>query len=122
MKNFPYRHILLLLTTILLINCTSKKTLEKEESTILPPAELYGQLFYDVQSNENIFKDSKTFVDAVPLYDVKKIREDYSELEISSDRQLLDFVKKNFKVPGDGVNYVTDSSTSTIISPNFGRF
>lgn len=111
MKNFPARHILLLLTTVLFLNCTSNNTLEKEEVRILPPQELYGQLFYDVQSNENIFKDSKTFVDAVPLYDVKKIRDDYSKLEISSDSELLDFVKKNFEVPGDGVNYVTDSSS-----------
>ena len=111
MKNFQVGHLLLLLTTVLLINCTSKNTLEKEVARILPPEELYGQLFYDVQSNENIFKDSKTFVDAVPLYDVKKIRDDYSKLAISSDSELLDFVKKNFKVPGDGANYVTDSST-----------
>lgn len=77
----------------------------------MPPEELYGQLFYDVQSNENIFKDSKTFVDAAPLYDVKKIRDDYSKIDSKSDSELLNFVKKNFKVPGDGVNYVTDSST-----------
>jgi alpha,alpha-trehalase len=111
MKNFTLRHILLLLTTVLLINCNSQKTLEKEEVKILPPEELYGQLFYDVQSNENIFEDSKTFVDAVPLYSVKEIRDNYSKLKSPSDSELSDFVKEHFKIPGEGMNYVTDSSS-----------
>lgn len=111
MKHFQIRHILLLLTTVLFINCTSKNTLEKEAVKILPPEELYGQLFYDVQSNENIFEDSKTFVDAVPLYTVKEIRDNYSKLKSPSDSELTDFVKEHFKIPGEGVIYVTDSST-----------
>ena len=39
---------------------------------VLPPDKIYGELFHDVQSSR-IFKDSKTFADAIPKKDPKEI-------------------------------------------------
>jgi alpha,alpha-trehalase len=75
-----------------------------------PPAELYGQLFYDVQGNANIFADSKTFVDCVPLYNPKLIREKYSKLQDKSPASVKQFVGLNFSIPVQQKSLVTDSS------------
>ncbi|MDT0676073.1 alpha,alpha-trehalase TreA [Autumnicola musiva] len=95
----------------LLTACSSVNTVEKGSATILPPEELYGKLFYDVQ-NKEIFSDSKTFVDALPLKDVKEIREVYYNLQNKTPASISAFVKRNFNIPGTGtVTYRTDSSS-----------
>ncbi|WP_373059045.1 alpha,alpha-trehalase TreA [Zunongwangia sp. H14] len=91
--------------------CSSVNTVEKNSATVLPPEQLYGQLFYDVQ-NKEIFSDSKTFVDAQPLKDAKKIRQEYKNLQNKTPASVSAFVKRNFDIPGNGaVVYTTDSSS-----------
>lgn len=82
---------------------------EQEEVKILPPEELYGELFYDVQT-QAVFEDSKTFVDVIPKYDVDLIKERYSELKPKSTANIREFVSENFIVPEEKAVYVTDSS------------
>ncbi len=48
------------------------------EIKTLPPEELYGKLFYDVMSidelfgKDKLFNDSKDFVDCIPKYEIEK--------------------------------------------------
>ncbi len=44
--------------SLLLVGCMT-------QPTRLPPSEIYGELFHDVQT-QDVFADSKTFVDALP--------------------------------------------------------
>ena len=61
--------------------------------------QLSGKLFKDVQLS-GIFKDSKTFVDAVPLKDHEYIRALYDSVSTLPDFDLRQFVYANFKIPG----------------------
>ncbi|MDT0642902.1 alpha,alpha-trehalase TreA [Zunongwangia sp. F363] len=91
--------------------CSSVNTVEKNSATILPPEELYGGLFYDVQ-NKEIFPDSKTFVDAQPLKEVREIRQEYENLQNKTPASVSAFVKRNFDIPVTGaIVYKTDSSS-----------
>ncbi|WP_051199780.1 alpha,alpha-trehalase TreF [Christiangramia echinicola] len=89
-----------------------EQELEKIENEveILPPGELYGDLFYDVQ-NKEIFEDSKTFVDVVPQQNVGLIRQRYNMLNDTSVTAVSDFVEQHFKIPGDEISFETDSSS-----------
>ncbi|WP_298528935.1 hypothetical protein [uncultured Christiangramia sp.] len=78
--NFRRYFKLFLLSLVITFNsCKSSEDTvvdnDDQEINILPPAELYGNLFYDVQTR-TIFEDSKTFVDATPKYSVGLIRHD----------------------------------------------
>lgn len=98
--------------SFLLVSCAQvRETSTDTEVKILPPEELYGQLFYDVQSDAGLYPDSKTFVDAVPLYDVDLIRERYSVLTDKSTSSLRAFVEDHFAVPEDEGFYQTDSAS-----------
>ncbi len=78
---------------------------------ILPPDELYGDLFYDVQIRE-IFADSKTFVDVVPEYNVGLIRQRYNMLDDKTDESVADFVEQHFEVPShEESDFKTDSAS-----------
>ncbi|TVZ28018.1 alpha,alpha-trehalase [Gillisia sp. Hel_I_86] len=99
---------------VVLSGCSASNIIEEKNPTILPPDELYGPLFYDVQTDENIFEDSKTFVDAVPLYDVAIIRNKYAALKDKSSASLKKFVENNFELPTGSSTYVTDSSSINI--------
>lgn len=111
MKHPLFSNTILALSFLFISGCATLTTSDSRETQILPPEELYGQLFFDVQTNKDVFEDSKTFVDAVPLYDVKKIRKDYSNLENKSADNISKFVYKNFAVPEEGSVYKTDSSS-----------
>ncbi|MBT8318912.1 MAG: alpha,alpha-trehalase TreF [Gramella sp.] len=115
MKNDILFKINYLLIIFLFLSCKigpdpeqELQTLEKEIE-ILPPAELYGDLFYDVQSKE-IFEDSKTFVDVIPQYNVSLIRQRYNMLDDTTKVAVSEFVEQHFEVPGDKVSFETDSS------------
>jgi len=62
--------------------------------------QLSGTLFRDVQLS-GVFKDSKTFVDAVPLKDPKIIEQNYNSLKGQPDFDLLQFLSVNFDIPED---------------------
>ena len=99
---------------VLLAQCTPVKPhASVSKVRIQPPEELYGPLFYDVQSNPNIFPDRKTFVDCIPKYDVTIIRDKYEKLTDKSDESIKQFLKDNFKIPGNESDYKTDSATAS---------
>lgn len=106
-----FRNSILALSIIFITACNSLSTSEVTEPQILPPENLYEDLFYDVQANEDIFPDSKTFVDAVPLYDVEEIRMKYADLEDKSTGGISAFLAENFNVPENNNAYRTDSSS-----------
>lgn len=108
-----YSYILFL---FLIISCRTGPDPEQElemvdqEVEVLPPTELYGDLFYDAQ-NKEIFPDSKTFVDVVPEYNVGLIRQRYRMLKDTSKAGIAEFIEQHFEIPGNDENsYKTDSS------------
>ncbi|MDN3594750.1 alpha,alpha-trehalase TreF [Zunongwangia endophytica] len=107
--------VLFFIIAFLSISCEDenrRKNPSKEEISILPPEQLYGDLFYDIQQNEDLFSDSKTFVDAVPRRSLDSIKSDYSNIKDSSKTYILQFLKQNFDIPGyeERQEYKTDSS------------
>ncbi|MFN4763081.1 alpha,alpha-trehalase TreF [Gillisia sp. Q332] len=111
MKQSNFSNTILSLSLLFLSSCATLTKPESREAQIFPPEELYGELFFAVQTNKDVFEDSKTFVDAVPLYDVAKIRNDYAKLESKSANNISKFVYKNFTVPEQESVYKTDSSS-----------
>lgn len=82
---------------------------------ILPPEQLYGDLFYDVQLRDDLFPDSKTFVDCIPKRDVSEILADYKVLESKKDKEvLLNFLKANFTIPGYNEEVVTNAQAASV--------
>ncbi|WPY97777.1 alpha,alpha-trehalase TreA [Christiangramia sp. OXR-203] len=79
-----------------------------KEITILPPAELYGNLFYDAQTRA-IFEDSKTFVDANPKYSVGLIRQRYDMLEDTTVKGMKTFLDQHFSIPEADLHFKSDS-------------
>ena len=63
---------------------------------IKTPDQIYGELFEAVQLGR-IFKDSKKFVDMIPLFSPEKTLSDYQEEKLKDDFDLKSFVLKNFK-------------------------
>ncbi|OSS38763.1 Trehalase [Christiangramia flava JLT2011] len=82
----------------------------QEEIEILPPGELYGNLFEQVQTR-SLFQDSKTFADAVPQYNVGLIRQRYEMLDDTTTEGLKDFVVQHFMIPQNEASFKTDSSS-----------
>lgn len=82
----------------------------QEEIEILPPGELYGDLFEQVQTR-SLFQDSKTFADAVPQYNVGLIRQRYEMLDDTTTEGLKDFVVQHFMIPQNEASFKTDSSS-----------
>src|SRR5260221_1916962 len=62
------------------------------------PAQLYGQLFEDVQM-KRVFPDGKTFVDAVANEPPATIIEQYRKESGKPGFDLSDFVRRSFTVP-----------------------
>lgn len=81
-----------------------------EEVEILPPDELYGDLFYHAQNME-IFEDSKTFVDVVPQHNVGLIRQRYNMLNDTTSESVAEFIDQHFEIPGNDFEFKTDSSS-----------
>ncbi|WBL24588.1 alpha,alpha-trehalase TreF [Zunongwangia sp. HGR-M22] len=115
MRRFQPYSILFFVIAFISISCKDKSKEEKvlvQEISILPPEQLYGDLFYDIQQNENLFSDSKTFVDALPKRSLDSIKSEYSNIKDSSNTYILQFLKQNFHIPGEEKRqeYKTDSS------------
>src|SRR5207302_461063 len=78
----------------------------------LPPDQIYGQLFHDVQM-ARIFPDGKTFVDCIPKKDPEAIVADYKKLKDNPAIRfsLKLFVEENFELPANPAdNYQTNRS------------
>ncbi|WNO53896.1 alpha,alpha-trehalase TreF [Stakelama saccharophila] len=65
---------------------------------VLTPEDRFGDLFRAVQMRR-IFRDGKTFVDAIPRRDSAAIVADYEARDDWSDAELRRFVLANFEVP-----------------------
>lgn len=81
-------------------------------------SQLSGELFRDVQLSE-IFPDSKTFVDAVPLKGHEQILELYDSVKALADFDLSGFVHANYRIPGEtktGLKLAPDRSMQKHIS------
>ena len=59
---------------------------------IKTPDQIYGELFEAVQLGQ-VFKDSKTFVDMIPLFSPEKILSDFNKEKENEDFDL----KKDFQ-------------------------
>ena len=77
-----------------------------DEVKTFSPEELYGELFFDVMSidelfgTDRLFNDSKDFVDCIPKYEIGEILEKYSFLVGKSDIDVISkFLKENFEIP-----------------------
>ena len=82
------------------------------QKTTLPPDQLYGRLFLDVQLFP-VFHDSKTFVDCTPRVSPEEIVSNYRMLrkDTVSKKTLEKFVNDNFILPMDPPSgYVTGKS------------
>lgn len=106
----------ILFSLLFIFSCKTTPAPEPElkkvenEVSILPPDELYGDLFYDVQTKE-VFPDSKTFVDVRPEYSPDLIRQRYAILEDTTKAGISKFVKQHFSIPGENEKFETDSSS-----------
>lgn len=93
---------------VLFISCSGGKVVTDKSVKILPPEELYGKLFYDVQERQ-IFEDSKTFVDAIPLGNVDTIVKLYFNKGKLNNTDLRYFVLDNYEIPQNDINFISDS-------------
>jgi alpha,alpha-trehalase len=76
------------------------------------PDEQYKELFNAVQM-AGVFKDSKTFVDCIPLYSPKKILKKYEGQKKAKNFDLKEFVLKNFRRPKThSTGFMSDSELS----------
>jgi len=75
---------------------------------IISPEDLYGELFIAVQSSR-IFSDGKTFVDATALRPAHEISYAYELEKREKDFDLRAFVDKNFTLPEEISESVTDN-------------
>ena len=94
-----------------------------DETKKISPEELYGELFFDVMSidqlfgEDRLFNDSKDFVDCIPKYEIGFILEKYSTLEGKSDIEVISrFLKDNFEIPGNEYTYKASSDINLNIS------
>lgn len=77
-----------------------------------PPSELYPELFAAVQLGQ-VFKDGKTFVDAVPRTSPATIAAQYRREKDRPGFDLSGFVQRHFELPRDNADtYVSDRSQS----------
>ncbi|MEJ8323008.1 alpha,alpha-trehalase [Kosakonia sacchari] len=75
------------------------------QNTPQPPDILLGPLFSDVQTAK-LFRDQKTFADAVPKGDPLMILADYRMQRMQTSFDLRHFVDVNFTLPKEGEKYV----------------
>lgn len=69
-----------------------------ENSLVPAPSERFGELFKAVQSRR-LFRDSKTFADAVPRREPDAIMADWAATDQFARAALEDFVASNFELP-----------------------
>jgi alpha,alpha-trehalase len=96
------RNVLFIFLSIIFVHCSMAQS-------ILPPDEIYGELFRDVQLGK-IFPDSKTFVDCIPKRDPASILKDYLSIKNNPNVRfsLPLFVEENFYIPKKATSdYVT---------------
>jgi alpha,alpha-trehalase len=88
-------------------------TMGLAQNPILTPDKAYGKLFVDVQM-QRIFKDGKTFVDAVPKRSIANIVADYEAATKNPAIKfsLQKFVEENFTIPANAL-----AENNTVVQP-----
>jgi alpha,alpha-trehalase len=77
------------------------------------PDKVYGELFEVVQMQE-VFQDSKTFVDCIPVYTPDTILKNYYREKKNSDFDLRTFVANHFLIPcTPATGFLSDTAMST---------
>ncbi|MGC6479061.1 MAG: alpha,alpha-trehalase TreF [Flavobacteriaceae bacterium] len=89
-----------------IVGCKQEKELPKIQ--VETPENLYGDLFYAVQTQE-VFPDSKTFVDQIPQVSLSEIKTAFENWEDRSVEGLRKFVDIHFELPNPEVNFQSDS-------------
>ena len=95
-----------LLICIGILSCT--ETAQTPEIYVDTPEQLYGDLFYAVQTAE-VFPDSKTFVDQEPKVPVVEIQKAFEQWEDRSEEGLRKFVDQYFELPNPQVDFQSDT-------------
>ncbi len=98
------KHSLIFIVMILLLSCkgnidqerNTKKSIETKSH--LSPDERFGALFTAIQL-DNIFPDSKTFVDCTPKFTTDEILKKYQDQKETKGFDLKNFVLENFELP-----------------------
>ncbi|SHI83595.1 alpha,alpha-trehalase [Mesonia phycicola] len=104
--------LMLICVTLSMIECRQTTSVNNKDAVnISSPEKLYGELFYEVQKNHLIFEDSKTFVDAIPKFEVSAINAKFKELVNPTDEELTTFIQQNFVLPQENPSYKADSSS-----------
>lgn len=112
----------LLIAFFVMSACSNQKKSKKQDeemTSILPPQDFFGTLFYDVLGNDSlfgpgkIFADSKDFMDCSPKSNMEQILNDYSKLENRKNSKVLEqFIRTNFDLPGQkNTSGFSDSSS-----------
>ena len=105
--------ILAVFVGLLLVACTEE---QKKMNIETPAQELYGQLFTDVMScddlfgEDKLFADSKAFLDLIPKRPMKDILVDYQKLSSKKASTLKQFLEENFSKAGSDMSVLKDSS------------
>jgi alpha,alpha-trehalase len=96
--------------SILLITCSCGDSIKKKEYK--SPDSAYPELFKDVQLSF-VFKDSKTFCDAIPKIKAEDIEKIYKEEKTKPGFKLSKFVNEYFKIETKNqVMFKTDSNNT----------
>lgn len=109
---------------ILCVSCNHTEIIESETPVVTRadalsvklagPDERFGDLFVAVQTS-GMFSDSKTFVDAIPLYPDDEILANYQHRKNQPGFILKDFVTEHFAVPQDQpTHFTTDPSKGAV--------
>ncbi len=77
---------------------TSEPSVTSKKQSLQTPDVLLGNLFIDVQLQE-IFPDSKTFVDCIAKYPHEEIRVKYDKVKKEEGFDLKTFVAEHFEIP-----------------------
>ncbi|HSC68780.1 MAG TPA: alpha,alpha-trehalase TreF [Cellvibrio sp.] len=106
---------------VLCTSCAQNPVVEPEKAALEAgevkvifkgPDERFGDLFVAVQMS-GIFSDSKTFVDAIPLFPDEEILASYATRKNQPRFNLKEFITDNFVIPLDSpTHFVTDPSKS----------
>ena len=84
------------LFALLLVGCAVQPS-QRAPSLPPTPAEIYGDLFRDVQT-QGVFSDSKTFVDTVPKRSPEQVVAAYRSEKQQANFDLRAFVAREFDV------------------------
>lgn len=109
---------------ILCVSCTHTEIIESDEHVtdqvesisinLASPDERFGELFVAVQMS-GMFNDSKTFVDAIPLFPDAEIMGNYADRKNAPSFHLDQFVTEHFAVPLDNpTHFTTDASKNAV--------